>query len=131
MNFPIDLPPLTLALATEHHIDPKVIEEHHTHGGGHGGQKVNKSTNCVELHHGPTGIQVRVHQSRSLSRNREIAYALLIEKIAEDRTKLANEIEREWYKVKKVREPRPKKVKEKMLRDKKHRGEIKKTRRGE
>uniref|UniRef100_A0A915PNP8 Prokaryotic-type class I peptide chain release factors domain-containing protein n=1 Tax=Setaria digitata TaxID=48799 RepID=A0A915PNP8_9BILA len=42
-------------------------------GWGPGGQKVNMTRNAVTLKHIPTGIVVRVHQSRLLQENIEIA----------------------------------------------------------
>lgn len=42
-------------------------------GWGPGGQKVNMTRNAVTIKHIPTGIVVRVHQSRLLQENIEIA----------------------------------------------------------
>ncbi|EFO19652.2 hypothetical protein LOAG_08838 [Loa loa] len=42
-------------------------------GWGPGGQKVNMTRNAVTIKHVPTGIVVRVHQSRLLQENIEIA----------------------------------------------------------
>uniref|UniRef100_A0A915A4W9 Prokaryotic-type class I peptide chain release factors domain-containing protein n=1 Tax=Parascaris univalens TaxID=6257 RepID=A0A915A4W9_PARUN len=46
-------------------------------GWGPGGQKVNTAQNAVMLKHIPTGIVVKVHESRLLSKNIEIAYERL------------------------------------------------------
>ncbi|EDO37676.1 predicted protein, partial [Nematostella vectensis] len=54
------------------------IEERFVKGWGKGGQKVNKTNNCVELRHVPTGI---CHQTRSLTRNRSIARELLLNQL--------------------------------------------------
>ena len=40
------------------------LKEDFIKGFGPGGQKTNKSNNCVVLKHLPTGIVVRVHDSR-------------------------------------------------------------------
>ena len=45
----------------------KDLQEHFTKGGGRGGQKVNKTSNCVHLHHLPTGTIVKCHATRSLA----------------------------------------------------------------
>ncbi|KAI9183334.1 hypothetical protein H9P43_004251 [Blastocladiella emersonii ATCC 22665] len=54
------------------------LEEKFVKGGGNGGQK---TSNCVLLTHKPTGIQVRCHETRSLSDNRRIARKLLRQKL--------------------------------------------------
>jgi len=55
----------------------KDLQEHFTKGGGRGGQKVNKSSNCVHLHHLPTGTIVKCHATRSLAENRRIAREIM------------------------------------------------------
>ncbi|KHN79439.1 putative peptide chain release factor C12orf65 -like protein, mitochondrial [Toxocara canis] len=52
-------------------------------GWGPGGQKVNTARNAVMLRHIPTGIVVKVHESRLLPKNIELAYERL--KYAVDR----------------------------------------------
>lgn len=65
------------------------FEEKYQKGGGHGGQKVNKSTNSVWLRHLPTGLEVKVHKFRELWGNRLSAYRLLVGKIED--LKLGND----------------------------------------
>ncbi len=48
---------------------------------GRGGQKVNKTSSAVFLHHNPTGISVKVGKYRSQHLNRFIALRSLVEKI--------------------------------------------------
>ena len=55
------------------------VTEKVTKGGGPGGQSVNKSNNAVRLKHVPTGATVKVHETRSLERNRKIAWQRLAE----------------------------------------------------
>lgn len=62
-------------------LDPTQVQETLTAGHGPGGQKVNKTTNCVCLKHIPTGIMVKVHDSRCLYENKSIAYKRLEQKI--------------------------------------------------
>lgn len=49
------------------------LEESFVRGSGHGGQKVNKTNNCVYLKHIPTGIAVKCHIDRSREINRFLA----------------------------------------------------------
>ena len=50
-------------------------------GSGPGGTRVNKSVNCCQIKHKPTGLVVKVHQSRSLEENRKIARQLMAQKL--------------------------------------------------
>ncbi|XP_068747458.1 mitochondrial translation release factor in rescue-like [Montipora capricornis] len=57
------------------------IEENFIKGWGKGGQSVNKTNNCVQLKHKPSGIIVKCHESRSLARNRTLAREILKQKL--------------------------------------------------
>lgn len=57
------------------------LEEKFVSGWGPGGQCVNKSVNCCQLKHIPTGIVVKVHQQRSLEKNRRLAREILTLKL--------------------------------------------------
>merc|ERR1712166_1364305 len=57
------------------------IRESFVKGRGPGGQKINKARNCVQLTHQPTGVQVQVQDSRSLTVNRGVAKRRLKHKI--------------------------------------------------
>ncbi|CAG8550057.1 8251_t:CDS:2 [Funneliformis caledonium] len=50
-------------------------------GSGNGGQKINTSSNCVDLRHVPTGMRVQCQKTRSLQQNRNIARKILIERL--------------------------------------------------
>ncbi|CAG8759505.1 14415_t:CDS:2, partial [Acaulospora morrowiae] len=50
-------------------------------GSGNGGQKINTTSNCVDLRHIPTGIRVQCQQTRSLQQNRSIARKIMIHKL--------------------------------------------------
>ncbi|PIQ75736.1 hypothetical protein COU78_04590 [Candidatus Peregrinibacteria bacterium CG10_big_fil_rev_8_21_14_0_10_49_24] len=97
MHFPVPLQPNTLHTAQHIHLNPADVHENHTRGHGHGGQKKNKSCNCVELTHKPSGVVVRVDHHRHLSDNREEAWQLLIEKVEEHTVGNLEEKEREIY----------------------------------
>jgi protein subunit release factor B len=59
------------------------VEERFIRGSGSGGQKINKTSSCVCLRHGPTGIEVRCQRERSQVVNRELAWMELCAKLVE------------------------------------------------
>ncbi|MFA5162050.1 MAG: peptide chain release factor-like protein [Elusimicrobiales bacterium] len=67
------------ALVARLGIDLPAVEEKFAAGGGHGGQKTNRSRNCVQLKY--RGISVRCRRERSLSLNRFLALRELAERI--------------------------------------------------
>jgi protein subunit release factor B len=79
-------------------IDPAAIEEEFVRGGGPGGQKINKTSNCVLLHYPPLGLRVRCQRDRRRSVNRFLALRELVDeaemKIAPESSKRLREIER-------------------------------------
>lgn len=62
-------------------IDLKAIEEGFTRGSGKGGQKINKTSNCVRLSYAPLGISVRVQRERKRNVNRFLALRELVDRI--------------------------------------------------
>ena len=128
MEFPVDLPPEYSDLTAKLKISPDDIDEHFTRGGGPGGQKINKTTSCVELTHQPTGLTVRVQRHREQSRNRLAAYKQLINKIAKQVGQQQAERDQRRHKLRKRNQPRPRKIKEKMLEAKRRRGALKASR---
>ncbi|MDX1683554.1 MAG: peptide chain release factor-like protein, partial [Phycisphaeraceae bacterium] len=58
-------------------IDPNDVQTHVTTAQGPGGQNVNKVATAVHLIHEPTGIEVRMQESKSQKQNREKAWRLL------------------------------------------------------
>ena len=59
------------------------LEEDFVHGGGPGGQKVNKAHNCVQLRHIPTNLRIKCHEYREGHKNRELARQLMTDKLDE------------------------------------------------
>jgi protein subunit release factor B len=51
----------------------KDLEEKFVKSGGSGGQKVNKTSSCVYLKHVPSGLSVKIQESRSQRLNRYYA----------------------------------------------------------
>ncbi|MEW5900411.1 MAG: peptide chain release factor-like protein [Acidobacteriota bacterium] len=104
------------------------ILEKFIHGGGKGGQKVNKAASCVYLKHLPTGIEVKCQTSRSQLLNRFLARRILTEKIEK---RLLGELSAEEQRIERIRRQkrkRSKRAKLKMLAEKKKRSEKKQGR---
>ncbi|CAF2578972.1 unnamed protein product [Rotaria sp. Silwood2] len=62
-------------------IDEKDIEEKAIKGSGPGGQAINKTQNCCQIKHIPTGIVVTCQQTRFLEKNRFLARRQLQERL--------------------------------------------------
>lgn len=52
-----------------------------TRSSGKGGQNVNKVSSCVQMKHIPTGLQIKVQDTRDQNKNREIAYQRMYDKL--------------------------------------------------
>ena len=52
-------------------------------GTGHGGQKINKTSSCVYLHHLPSGIEIKCQAQRSREMNRFLARREVCDRIEE------------------------------------------------
>lgn len=57
------------------------LDETFVRGSGKGGQKVNKTNNCVCLVHRPTGIVVKCHREREREINRFLARRALCDEL--------------------------------------------------
>ncbi|MBL4693848.1 peptide chain release factor-like protein [Candidatus Gracilibacteria bacterium] len=117
-----------VAKAEELKIKAEDITESYVVGSGKGGQKVNKTSSCVVLKHLPTGTIVKCQKHREQSRNRVSAYKILILKIEEQIKGKDSDRAKRIFKIRKQKQRRSRKAKEKMLRDKAHRGKLKKSR---
>ncbi|GAB5410930.1 MAG: peptide chain release factor-like protein [Chlamydiales bacterium] len=97
-------------------------------GSGSGGQKVNKSHTCVYLKHEPSGIEVKCQQERSRALNRYLARKRLCEEIENRLFEKESKAAKEMAKIRKQKQRRSRKTKQKMLVEKRERGEVKKLR---
>src|SRR5437762_1674786 len=79
-------------------IDAAAIEEQFVRGGGPGGSKINKTSNCVVLRYAPLGLLVRCQQDRRRSVNRFLALRELVDqaemKISPESSKRLRNIDR-------------------------------------
>ena len=66
-------------------VDASEVQETVTTAQGPGGQNVNKVATAVRLLHIPTGIEVRMQESKSQHQNREKAWKLLRARLYEKR----------------------------------------------
>lgn len=62
-------------------IDLALVEESFARGDGKGGQKINKTANCVRLRYPPLGLAVRVQRDRRRTVNRFLALRGLVDEI--------------------------------------------------
>jgi peptide chain release factor len=79
-------------------LDVAAIEETFSRGGGKGGQKVNKTSNRVQLFYPPLQLRVTCHRERSRSLNRFFALRELVDqaelRLSPDTSERLKEMER-------------------------------------
>ena len=101
------------------------LEESFILGGGPGGQKTNKTSSVVRLSHEPSGVAVKVGESRSREDNRWLARRMLAETILDREHKRKSEARQKREKVRRQKRRRSRRQKQKMLADKRAHSEIK------
>ena len=101
------------------------LEESFILGGGPGGQKTNKTSSVVRLSHEPSGVAVKVGESRSREDNRWLARRMLAETILEREHKRKSEARQKAEKIRRQKRRRSRRQKQKMLADKHAHSEIK------
>ena len=104
------------------------VEETFARSSGPGGQNVNKVSTSVTLVHRPTGTQVTVQDHRSQRANRELARERLVAAIKNQRAATRFALKQEREKQKRASRPKPRGLKERILKSKKQRSETKKMR---
>jgi protein subunit release factor B len=98
-------------------------------GSGAGGQKVNKTSSCVQLLHRPSGIEVKCQRERSQAMNRFLARRELCDKLEERVKGAASARQQEIEKIRRQKRKRSRRQKEKMLDAKRGHSEKKQHRR--
>ena len=104
------------------------IEEKFVRSSGRGGQKVNKSSTCVMLHHTPSGLRVKCQTTRLQGENRYHARSILCEKLEQKIHGKKSARERERHRIRARKRRRSKRAKEKMIQDKKRQSRKKELR---
>ena len=105
------------------------LRENFIRGSGRGGQKINKTSSCVQLLHIPTGIEVRCQRERSQALNRFLARRELCDRIAEKVFREKSERQKEQEKIRRQKRRRSRRQKDKMLQAKHLHAEKKRQRR--
>ena len=105
------------------------LEESFILGGGPGGQKTNKTSSVVRLVHAPSGVAVKVGETRSRETNRWLARRMLAETILEREHRRKSEATQKREKIRRQKRRRSRRQKQKMLEAKHAHSEIKAMRR--
>ncbi len=100
-------------LMTSLNIDEENIIENFIKGSGKGGQKLNKSSSCVQLKY--KNIEVKCQKTRSQSDNRFWARRDLCDKIIELKDDIITKKKKEYFKIRKQKLKRSKRAKEKIM----------------
>lgn len=116
------------ALMAEASIYEDDLEESFILGGGPGGQKTNKTSSVVRLSHEPSGVAVKVGESRSREDNRWLARRMLAEAILEREHKRKSEARQKAEKIRRQKRRRSRRQKQRMLVEKHAHSEIKQLR---
>jgi protein subunit release factor B len=105
------------------------LREEFVRGSGSGGQKVNKTSSCVQLLHKPTGIEVKCQRERSQAMNRFFARRELCDRIEERIKGVKAARQQEQEKIRRQKRRRSRRQKARMLDDKRKHGDKKAGRR--
>lgn len=106
------------------------LTEKFVRGAGKGGQKINKTSSCVYLLHGPSGIEVKCQRERSQALNRHLARRELCDRIEELSAERKSARQQAAEKIRRQKRRRSRRQKQRMLEDKRHQGEKKQMRAG-
>ncbi len=100
-------------------IKPDQIEESFVRGGGKGGQKINKTANCVRLFYPPLDISVRVQRERKRTVNRFLALRELVDQIE---MRVSPETSERLHEIKKIQRRKSKRNKRSAIKYENSRG---------
>ena len=105
------------------------LEEQFVRGSGKGGQKINKTSSCVILHHHPSGIIVKCQQERSQAMNRYFARRELCDRLEDKNKLIKSEREQQREKIRRQKRRRSRRQQSRILADKSCQGNKKMARR--
>jgi peptide chain release factor len=95
-------------------IHEEDLEETFIRSSGPGGQHVNKTSTCVRLLHRPSGLSVKVQQSRSQGLNRFLARRLLADRIEQQLRGREFPSEQQRDKIRRQKQRRVRRTKQKL-----------------
>ncbi|MDD5708467.1 MAG: peptide chain release factor-like protein [Kiritimatiellae bacterium] len=107
------------------------LVESFVRGAGSGGQKINKTSSCVQLHHAASGEVVKCQRTRAREVNRWLARQELAERLIAKAEGLRSERQQEQERVRRQKRRRSRRQKARMLDDKRRHGEKKRLRQRE
>ena len=110
-------------------IREEELSENFIRGSGSGGQKINKTSSCVQLRHAPSGIEIKCQSSRLQGSNRFFARRDLCDKLEEKILGIKSRRKQEQEKVRRQKRRRSRRAKNKMLEGKHKQSEKKALRR--
>ena len=105
------------------------LTENFIRGSGSGGQKINKTSSCVQLRHAPSGIEIKCQASRLQSSNRFFARRDLCDQLEERILGVKSRKKQEQEKIRRQKRRRSRRAKNKMLEGKHKQSEKKALRR--
>ena len=104
------------------------LEENFIRGSGSGGQKINKTSSCVQLNHTLSSIEIRCQKTRSQADNRYWARSELCERFEEKILGEKSKKQQAAEKIRRQKRRRSRRAKAKMLDAKTLQGNKKKLR---
>ena len=109
-----------LARMTKLGLREEDIEERFIRGSGAGGQKVNKTSSCVQLLHRPSGIEVKCQRERSQAMNRFFARRELCDRLEQRIEGAKSARQQEVEKIRRQKRRKSRRQRARMLDDKRH-----------
>jgi protein subunit release factor B len=104
------------------------LKENFILGSGSGGQKIQKTASCVQLHHLKSDIIIKCSESRLREQNRYYARMRLCEKIETEQLGEKSKQRQAFEKIRRQKSKRSKRAKNKIMDDKRIQGKTKSLR---